>query len=183
MKLKVLRKQNNSSMCVVCGLSNAASLNARFYACEGGLMVGLVTGRDEHQSYPGRMHGGLITALLNEVIGRAVNVPEPDAFGVTSEIHVKFKKPVPLNEEIRIAGRLTRNTRLLFQAEGFIEDQAGTILATAEATYVKMSAERIAGAPMTKEMWFLVPDDEREIELVNWDWFDREGAAHPANHS
>ena len=101
MKLKVLKKQNNSDMCVVCGLSNALSLRTRFYATEGELMVGLVTGRDEHQSYPNRMHGGMITALLDEVIGRAINIPEPEAFGVTSEINVKFKKPVPLNEEIR----------------------------------------------------------------------------------
>src|SRR5699024_1639109 len=66
MKLKVLKKQNNSAMCVVCGLKNDLSLRTRFYAVEGDLMVGVVAGRDEHQSYPNRMHGGLITALLDE---------------------------------------------------------------------------------------------------------------------
>lgn len=173
MKLKVLKKQNNSDMCVVCGMANGLSLGTKFYAMEGGLMVGLVTGRDEHQSYPNRMHGGLITALLDEVIGRAVNVEEPEAFGVTSEINVKFKKPVPLNEEIKVVGKLTRNTRLIFTAEGFIEDREGSILATATATYVKMSAARIAGKPLSADQWFLIPDDEREIDIANADFWEK----------
>lgn len=173
MKLKVLRKQNNSDMCVVCGLGNGFSLGAKFYTVEGDMMVGVVTGKDVHQSYPNRMHGGLISALLDEVIGRAINLPEPEAFGVTSELNVKFKKPVPLNEELKVVGKLTKNTRLVFQAEGFIEDRNGTILATGSATYVKMSAARIAGRPLTADQYFLVPDDEREIEVVNWDYFDR----------
>ena len=171
MKLKVVKKQNNSDMCVVCGLKNALSLGTRFYAVEGDLMVGLVTGRDEHQSYPNRMHGGMISALLDEVVGRAINVVEPEAFGVTSELNVKFKKPVPLNEEIRVVGKLTKNTRLVFQAEGFVEDARGNILATAKATYVKMTAEKIAGEPLTEEQYFLVPDDVDEVEVVNWEYF------------
>ena len=173
MKLKVVKKQNNSDMCVVCGMKNALSLGTRFYAVEGGLMVGIVSGRDEHQSYPNRMHGGMISALLDEVIGRAINIPEPEAFGVTTELNVKFKKPVPLNEEIRVVGRLTKNTRLVFQAAGFVEDKDGSILATATATYVKMTADKIAGAPMTGEQWFLQSDDVEEIEVVHFDYFDR----------
>ena len=171
MKLKVIRKQNNSDWCAVCGVENPMSLGAKFYHVEGDLLVGVVTGRDEHQSYPGRMHGGMISALLDEVVGRAINVVEPEAFGVTTELNVKFKKPVPLNEEIRVVGRLTKNTRLVFQAEGFVEDAKGTILAAASATYVKMTAEKIAGAPLTEEQYFLVPDDVEEIEVVNWEYF------------
>lgn len=167
MKLKVIQKQNNSDMCVVCGLGNDLSLRTKFYAVEGDRMVGVVTGRDEHQSYPNRMHGGMISALLDEVAGRAINLVEPEAFGVTSELNVRFKKPVPLNEEVKAVGRLTKNTRLIFQAEAFIEDRNGTILATATGTYVKMTAEKIAGAPLTEEQYFLVPDDVAEIEIHN----------------
>ena len=173
MKRKVIQKQNNSDMCVVCGMQNPLSLGAKFYHVEGGLMVGVITGRDEHQSYPNRMHGGMISAMLDEVIGRAINVLEPEAFGVTTELNVKYKKPVPLNEEIKVVGRITKNTRLVFQAEGFVEDKSGTILATATATYVKMTADKIAGAPLTEEQYFLVPDDVEEIEIVNAEYFNK----------
>ena len=173
MKRKVIQKQNNSDMCVVCGMKNPLSLGAKFYHVEGGLMVGVITGRDEHQSYPNRMHGGMISAMLDEVIGRAINVIEPEAFGVTTELNVKYKKPVPLNEEIKVVGRITKNTRLVFQAEGFVEDKNGTLLATATATYVKMTADKIAGAPLTEEQYFLVPDDVEEIEIVNAEYFNK----------
>ena len=92
---------------------------------------------------------------------------------MTTELNVKFKKPVPLNEEIRVVGKLTKNTRLVFQAAGFVEDKDGNILATATATYVKMTADKIAGAPMTEEQWFLQPDGMEEIEVVNFDYFDQ----------
>lgn len=173
MKRKVIQKQNNSDMCVVCGMQNPLSLGAKFYHVEGGLMVGVITGRDEHQSYPNRMHGGMISAMLDEVIGRAINVIEPEAFGVTTELNVKYKKPVPLNEEIKVVGRITKNTRLVFQAEGFVEDKNGTLLATATATYVKMTADKIAGAPLTEEQYFLVPDGVEEIEIVNAEYFNK----------
>jgi len=60
-----------------------------------------------------------------------------------------------------------RNTRLVFIAEGFIEDKEGNILATATGTYIKMPVEKIAGAPLTDENYFLVPDDVREIDIHN----------------
>jgi uncharacterized protein (TIGR00369 family) len=142
-------------------------LGAKFYAVEGELMICVVAGRDEHQSYANRMHGGLISALLDETIGRAINIPEPEAFGVTTELTVKFKKPVPLGEEFRVVGKLTRNTRLLFMGEGFIEDAQGTILATASATYVKMTAEKIAGRPMKADEWFCIEDEVKELEVIN----------------
>ena len=40
-----------------------------------------------------------------------------------------------------------------------------------------MSAARIAGKPMGADEWFLVPDDEAEIDVVNYDYFDKEDAA------
>ena len=173
MKLKVLRKQNNSRECVVCGTHNQASLGASIYEVEGDIVVGLITGKDIHQSYPHRMHGGMATALLDEIVGRAINVYEPETFGVTGALEIKFKKPVPLDEEIKVVGKITRNTSRLFEAEGFIEDKDGNILDIAHATYIKQPVETIAGEEFSDEDWFLIPDDVEYIEVQNIDFFDK----------
>ena len=172
MKLKVLRKQNNSRECVVCGTHNHASLGASIYEVEGDMVVGLITGKDIHQSYPHRMHGGMATALLDEIIGRAINVYEPETFGVTGA----------LDEEIKVVGKITRNTSRLFEAEGFIEDKDGNILDIAHATYIKQPVETIAGEEFSDEDWFLIPDDVEYIEVQNIDFFDKTATLNYKRH-
>ena len=71
--------------------------------------------REEHQSYPGRLHGGVSSAILDETIGRAILLLQPDAWGVTVEFSVRFRRPLPLDEEIRCVARITRDTSRLFE--------------------------------------------------------------------
>ena len=104
MKKKVVRKHNNSGNCFVCGINNPWGLKARFYELEDGTVAALVTAQWEHQSYPQRVHGGVITALLDETLGRAINVTEPDTWAVTGDISVRFKKPVPYDEPLLVTG-------------------------------------------------------------------------------
>ena len=130
MKCKVLKKQNNSDMCIVCGVENDASLKSVFYELEGGMIAGVTTPKDIHQSYPNRMHGGMISALLDETLGRAVQIGKPDIWAVTGELSVRFKKPVPLDKPVICVGKITKDTSRVYIAEGFIEDEEGNILAT-----------------------------------------------------
>jgi phosphoribosylformylglycinamidine cyclo-ligase len=62
MRVRVVNKQRNSRMCLVCGLKNPYGLMAAFHEMENGELVALFTPHDEHQGYPGLLHGG-ITAL------------------------------------------------------------------------------------------------------------------------
>jgi hypothetical protein len=55
---KVLGAQNVSRMCLVCGVENTAGFNARFFELDGGELAGVFRPREEHQGYPGRLHGG-----------------------------------------------------------------------------------------------------------------------------
>ena len=65
--MQVKYKQNNSRMCVICGMDNPFGLQAPFYVMEDDSVMTLFRYRQEHQSYPGRVHGGLITAMLDEL--------------------------------------------------------------------------------------------------------------------
>lgn len=157
MKLKVLKKQNNSKDCIVCGYRNPLSLKSRFYELEGDILAGICTGVNEHQSYPGRMHGGMITALLDEAIGRAVQIKDPNMWAVTGELTIKYRKPVPLDEEIKTFCKVIKDTSRIFVGKGFIESKNGELLAEAVATYVKLPLGKI-----------MQQGDNGELDYVPW---------------
>ncbi len=176
MKLKVLDLQNNSDSCVVCGLENKLGLHAHFYVCENDTLVGVCTPRDEHQSYPDRMHGGLICALLDETLGRAVQITHPDDWGVTGNISVKYRKPTPLNATIYCVARITKMSTRGFSAYAFIEDEAGNLLSESEAMYVKIPKEKLTNGYFDDHShWFLDNDakDYKYFDIKNIDLFDK----------
>lgn len=174
MKCKVLKKQNNSDMCIVCGVENDASLKSVFYELEGGMITGVTTPKDIHQSYPNRMHGGMISAMLDETLGRAVQIGKPDIWAVTGELSVRFKKPVPLDKPVICVGKITKDTSRVYIAEGFIEDEEGNILATAKGTYVKSDVSKICNGTLGEENWFYVEEKLPEtIEIKNADFFEK----------
>ena len=77
MERKVVAAQNISRMCLVCGAENPAGLQGRFYELDGGELLGVFRPRQGHQSYPGRLHGGISSAVLDETIGRAITIAHP----------------------------------------------------------------------------------------------------------
>ena len=159
---RVLDAQNISRRCLVCGTDNPYGLHGRFYVLaardEGGEtpaaapaplsagpeLLGVFTPRDEHQSYPGRLHGGITSAILDETIGRAILLLHDDEWGVTAELTVRFRRPLTLDDEIRCVGRITRDTRRLFEGSGEILLGDGTVAAMATGKYVKMPIGTIA---------------------------------------
>jgi uncharacterized protein (TIGR00369 family) len=158
MTRRVVASQNVSRMCMVCGRDNPWSLKARFYELEDGELVGEFDALEQHQSYPGRLHGGISSAILDETIGRAVNITDPDAWGVTVELTLRYHKPVPLGEPIRAIARITRDTSRIFEGTGEIVLPDGSVAVSASGKYMKMPIGQIADGDFALE-WFA---DERE---------------------
>ena len=127
--MKVLKKQTNSSDCFICGINNELGVNARFYEMENGKLYSLFTFKPEHQSFPQRTHGGVISALLDELIGRAIWIKDPEIWGVTIELTIKYRKPVPYDVMLKGIGEITNETKRTFEGIGKIIDNDGNILA------------------------------------------------------
>lgn len=141
---KITAKQPNSSECFVCGLDNDKGLQAAFFETDTNEIAALFTPHPLHQSYPGRVHGGIAACILDETMGRAVQIGNPDVWGVTVELTLAYKKPLPYGQQLKALGRITKDTRLLFEAEGEIYTPEGDIAVTAKARYVKMSINQIS---------------------------------------
>jgi uncharacterized protein (TIGR00369 family) len=155
-------------MCLVCGLKNPFGLHTSFYELDNGLLLAIFKPGEEHQSYPGRLHGGIISTILDETIGRAIMIhSENEIWGVTVELQVRFKKPVPLDEELRVTGRITENSSRFFSGYGELLLADGTVAAEGRGKYLKAPLEKIADFDADAEEWSVVsfPDDLREINL------------------
>lgn len=167
MKHKVIKKQHNSKTCIVCGLKNDGGLKASFYELDNGELVSVFTPLVKHQSYPGRLHGGVTGAILDETIGRAIMIKNDSIWGVTVELNVKYKKPIPLDQELRVVGRITKDSSRLFEGTGEIILQNGEVAATAWGKYMKMPIEKIAESFHDHEEWQMVLSDNdlKEIDI------------------
>jgi acyl-coenzyme A thioesterase PaaI-like protein len=171
-------------MCLVCGADNPFGLRARFYELEAGTpgdgeevgggaapaagreLLGVFTLREEHQSYPGRLHGGISSAILDETIGRAITIAHPGVWGVTAELTLRDRKPLPLTGEVRAVGRITRDTRRLFEGSGEILLEDGSVAVEASGKYLKMALDEITDDDFDEREWFTDPREApEEIDL------------------
>jgi uncharacterized protein (TIGR00369 family) len=168
MKYSVVKKQNNSKMCFVCGLKNDFGLHAAFYETSGNELVALITPSDQHQGYPGRMHGGVAATILDETIGRSVDVGKAgQQWSVTLELTTKYRKPIPIGEEVKVVGRVTHEGSRFYEGTGEIVLPNGDIAVSATGKYMKIPFEKITSLEMNDIDWFKneLPDDPDEIEI------------------
>ena len=163
--MKVTSKQNNSHGCIICGMDNSASVKAQFYNMDDGSVGGLFTFRSEHQSYPGRVHGGIVSTMIDELAGRVLWVDRPECIAVTMDISVKFRKPVPYDVPLKGRGEYTQKLSRAYSAKCWVLDMDNNVLAEGEAKYLIMPAETITDATLEQELDIYIPDEVTEIDF------------------
>jgi uncharacterized protein (TIGR00369 family) len=167
-KHKVVKKQHSSKMCFVCGEMNDFGLRAKFYETDNNELVALINPSEQHQGYPGRLHGGIAATILDEIIARSIcNGKDEQQWGVTLELKVKFRKPIPLGQELKIVGRVTSEGTRSFEGTAEIVLPNGEIAVSAEGKYMKLTIDRITDKTFINNEWFLTEskDDPTNIEI------------------
>ncbi len=165
--MKVLSTQKNSRQCIVCGMENPLSLKASFYNLDNDSVGSVFTFKAHHQSYPDRTHGGMVATLLDELMGRALWINEPDKFAITTSMSVTYRKPVPYEEKLKARAYITFNSNRGYSAIGQIYSFDNTLLAEASAKYMKipLSVAFNGEAGFHKEMCYKMPLDLSEIDF------------------
>lgn len=164
--MKIISKQKNSRMCMICGLDNKYGVNAPFYNMEDGSVMSIFQYKKEHQSYPGRVHGGMITAMLDEMGLRSLWAKElsEDTFGVTLSLDTKYRKPVPYETDLIGRGIVVKETSKFLVTDASIMDRNGEVLANGMIKYIKMDTNRITeGVLIHDEMPYLIEDGRTDI--------------------
>ena len=122
-----LLDNNEYSWCFACGKDNPNGLHMRF-EIEGDCCKAYFTPRREHQSYTGRMHGGLVAVLLDEVTGNYLYCKEGKP-SYTAKIEIRYRQPLVIGEEVVCMGRELRRKGRMVEMQGVICRKDGAVLA------------------------------------------------------
>lgn len=119
-----------NAMCFGCGPVNPVGLKLEFGEEEEIYFTEFTAG-EEHQGYPGLVHGGIIAAVLDELMANQVYRQGYEAF--TADLQLRFQKPVPIKEKVRFYSRVTLARKRLFVLEGWAEFPPGEVLVRARS--------------------------------------------------
>ena len=139
-------KQPNSSFCFVCGLDNPVGLRLEFYETGPDEVTATYLPGKNYEGYPGVLHGGIVGAILDEVGGRVVMIGDHTQFMMTAKMDVKYRRPTPTGQPLKVVGRLLKRRGRLALAHAEIVLPDGTVTAEAELTLAELPDEfRVAG--------------------------------------
>jgi len=94
----------------------------------------------EHTGYAGVLHGGLLSAILDECLAWACAV-EKRSYCLTGELNVRFREPARLGEAIEISAWTVAAWGPYVKAEAEALSPTGAPVASATATFAAMSRE------------------------------------------
>ncbi|NLW72843.1 MAG: PaaI family thioesterase [Chloroflexi bacterium] len=154
-----MEKLPSGSECFVCGRDNPFGLKMFFYREAKGSCFSNVTIPEQYQSYPGVTHGGVVAAILDEASGRAINA-DPDLFMVTMELTVRYRRPVPIEQPLKVVGTLLKRRGKVATAKGELFDPDGNLLAESSGMFVDLPQEQQAQMLEGMEGWRVYPDEE-----------------------
>ena len=128
--------------CFACGRQNPTGLHLDFDVSKD-RATARYTGLERHQGYDGYLHGGVVTALLDETMGWAFF--QRGVWGVTARLTVTFREPVVLGDELQVSGWIVRERSRAIETKGQLERvRDGAVLAEADGLFLRMPAERQA---------------------------------------
>lgn len=102
---------------------------------EDGLRIGFKV--REEMTNPARMlHGGMIAAIMDDVIGMTLFVAGTEGFYVSVSLHVDFLQGAPAGADVVAVSKIIRKGKRLISAECTLELQNGVLLAKGSAQLI-----------------------------------------------
>ncbi|HCJ66611.1 MAG TPA: hypothetical protein DHV62_04615 [Elusimicrobia bacterium] len=130
-------KLEDDGYCFVCGKNNREGLKINW------TIAGKTTRAEfvplkKFQGFKDILHGGIITSLLDEAMGRLAWIVYGNCISV--EIEVRFIHPAKINEKLLITGEIVNTVKRIIYARSEIKKEDGTKIATATGKILLLKA-------------------------------------------
>lgn len=120
--------------CFVCGVGNPYGLKLTFRYDDGASLA--ETRIPAHfAGYPGVVHGGIVSALLDEIMAKAIE--HTGVWSMTANLEVRFRNPAPTEQLLLLRGEIVKGGGKIFRTKGTITLEDGTVAAEATGVFVR----------------------------------------------
>lgn len=128
--------------CFVCGHRNPYGLHLVF-RLENDTVVADFQPREEHQGFPGIIHGGIVAALLDETLGRTSMLANSPQWSTTGRLEVRYRRSVPYGPLLRVRASLTKQRGRMIQATGMLSlaDDESVVFAESQGSFMTLSPD------------------------------------------
>lgn len=121
--------------CFGCGMHNPIGLQLAEFVVEGNSVRCTWQPRSHYQSFPEIVHGGIVTAALDEVMAWTGMLLTGHAI-VTGTMELRFRRPAASDGVFALAGTLDDRRGRRLMLAGSIADQAGREIASAKGMFI-----------------------------------------------
>jgi len=120
--------------CYVCGPENPTGLHVPFQPDGENGSRATYTAHNEHEGWPGILHGGLTFTLMDEALGWALYFH--GLTGVTARVETRFRQPIPVGTKLTIRAWMVERRRRTIKARAEVrgDTEENPLLAEADAT-------------------------------------------------
>lgn len=128
-----------SNRCFGCGPANPGGLQMEFYSGRDTIVSWLTV--PEHLSgWNSLVHGGVVSTILDEVMGRAV-IFMLKSLPMTKSMKIDYLKPIYVGTKLKAVGRVVEKKDREALLEGIIYDESGDVCTKTEAVFGCFSVE------------------------------------------
>lgn len=122
--------------CIACGPDNPHGLKLEFQTNKAGVGASW-TPEEDWASYPGTVHGGAITMVLDEAMSKAIIAMGSQAF--TVDLKVRFHHAVQPGGSYSVRAWVVEKRKRRIRAEANLVSGSGLVHAKAWATFLQKS--------------------------------------------
>jgi uncharacterized protein (TIGR00369 family) len=133
------RESELARWCYACGDLNPIGLHLEF-RMEDGWAVADFVAQQEHQGYPGYVHGGVVSSLLDEAMGWATY--GQGIWALTAKLETRFRDIVPTGEPLITRARVTRDRGRTLEVRAELLHFDGRLLAESTGVLFRATGEQ-----------------------------------------
>jgi acyl-coenzyme A thioesterase PaaI-like protein len=134
-----LQQPDLARYCYACGDLNPIGLHLRFRMEDDWAVASFEAQRD-HQGYPGYVHGGVVSSLLDEAMGWATY--GRGIWALTGKLETRFRDIVPTGQPLEVRARITRDRGRTLDVTAELRDAAGKVLAESTGLLFRATGEQ-----------------------------------------